>query len=132
MSSDVRSGNQQVVTGVVTGAAQVISIVGMSVALDDKTVLGGAPFANTAVSGTAGKAYRFDSKPIGFEIELSCEGGVGVLPPVVQQRCCPRGAGLRQGPQARVCRNGPWFRMGALPPTRILGMHMPPGVVWAR
>lgn len=42
---------------------------GMSVALDDKTVLGGAPFANTAVSGTAGKAYRFDSKPIGFEIE---------------------------------------------------------------
>ena len=42
---------------------------GMSVALNGQTAIGGAPFANTTVASAAGKAYRFDSKPIGFEIE---------------------------------------------------------------
>lgn len=41
---------------------------GTSVAIDGKTVLGGALFANTTVAKNAGRVYRFESKPIGFQI----------------------------------------------------------------
>lgn len=41
---------------------------GMSVALDGKTVISGAPFANTTAASNAGRVYRFDSKAIGFQI----------------------------------------------------------------
>ena len=40
-----------------------------------------------------------DVVPSRLEIELGRERCVGVLPPIVQQRCCPMTAGLRQRSQ---------------------------------
>lgn len=41
---------------------------GMAVGMDGDVVVGGAPFANTAVANNAGRVYRFESMEIGFDI----------------------------------------------------------------